>query len=783
MICPKCNFNNPEGAGFCNNCGNPLTDSKPEKNKFLVPAVIFASVILLAMIVLTVIFVSARLGKKEDNREEAGYTLEDKKDKTSTSVENEESSDGPKAAVGDVKFLERESMISGSAEDYYDVSLVPSVKPYSVSPDLSEVVNPRDFENLDDDAKRKLAKNLFVVNEAGYDEFFEIYEDNRYNMTPNFVTVDSMMHTYHLYFAHLLKTIEKGDLYDELCDITEVMLDNSIEQYDALKGSEWEDAALRNVAFFTVAGRLLGMNVDVISEVKDVVNEELDLVDGEGLDYSPLFEDNEDYSQYKPRGYYAGDETLEKYFKGMMWYGRRGFEQKSEEHMRSALLMVLSMDEGAFDGWEAIYTVTSFFAGVSDDCTYYEFKPVVEKAYGDIEDVSYLIGDEDSFDTFYSYTKKMEPPKINSIPVEDGDDPVISTFRFMGQRFSIDAQIMQNLVYSYVGSNSSGDSRMLPDALDIPAALGSATAYDILDEQGDTDYEGYDENLDKVSEMIDPENNEELWNASLYSQWLNTVRPLLKEKGEGYPSFMQSVEWNKRSIEGFLGSYTELKHDTILYSKQIMAEMGDGGWDEVFDDRGYVEPEPVVFARLALLARSTSEGLEMFGMLDSRAEEDLDRIYEMSVRLASIADKELAGESIGNDDYDFIREIGGDVEHLWDEATRESDDEYLIAYEHPCPIVADIATDPNGSVLEVGTGGADVVYVICPVEGKLKVCRGPVFRFYEFAQPMSDRLTDDEWREMLGMWPGEKFDYYGDPNLKQPAWTDSYRHRYDRNAY
>ena len=50
---------------------------------------------------------------------------------------------------------------------------------------------------------------------------------------------------------------------------------------------------------------------------------------------------------------------------------------------------------------------------------------------------------------------------------------------------------------------------------------------------------------------------------------------------------MTNDEWQKKSLESYLGSYTELKHDTVLYAKQVMAEMG-GGDDTVYDDRGYV---------------------------------------------------------------------------------------------------------------------------------------------------------------------------------------------------
>jgi len=39
-----------------------------------------------------------------------------------------------------------------------------------------------------------------------------------------------------------------------------------------------------------------------------------------------------------------------------------------------------------------------------------------------------------------------------------------------------------------------------------------------------------------------------------------------------------------------LGSWTELKHDTILYAKQVMAEMGGGGPQT--PPHGYVEPNP-----------------------------------------------------------------------------------------------------------------------------------------------------------------------------------------------
>ena len=66
------------------------------------------------------------------------------------------------------------------------------------------------------------------------------------------MTVDSMMHTYHLYFSYLMKKTERDYLSETLAELSEAMLENSVEQYEELRGSEWEEAAMRNVAFFSV---------------------------------------------------------------------------------------------------------------------------------------------------------------------------------------------------------------------------------------------------------------------------------------------------------------------------------------------------------------------------------------------------------------------------------------------------------------------------------------------------------------------------------------------------
>lgn len=672
-----------------------------------------------------------------------------------------------------------QTSLQGSA-----VSVTPSVAPYTVDADLGNIENLWQFYALRDNQEiaAKLAKNGFVVCGSAGTEFFEIYENNRYEMVPNFVTVDSLMHTYHLYFAYLLKNIEKSYLSDSVAALGRRMLDDSVAQYERLKGSEWESAARRNVAFFTVGAKLLDDSTAVNGDVAEIVAYELDKISkAEGIAESQITSEFEDYSQYIPRGYYEGDEQLERYFRAMMWYGRIHFKQKEEDMDRSALLITkaLTDDAEAYRLWESVYAVTSFFAGASDDLGVCEYAPVMQKAYGESFAVDALAGNAEGFLQFHNATADLPAPQINSIPIEEGEENVIPGFRFMGQRFTIDAAVMQRLIYQDVGRNSAGEKRMLPDTLDVASALGSDAAFAILKEKGVADYEGYMENMQKLRDGL-AKDNPALWSASLYAGWLNTLRPLLEVKGEGYPVFMQNGEWTKKNLECFAGSYAELKHDTILYAKQVIAEMG-GGMDEEPDDRGYVEPEPVVYERFAALSRQTAEGLKKYGMLSASDEENLSRLCVMAEQLLAISNKELQDEVLTDEEYEFIRSYGGSIEHFWYEAVKDiADGEYFAAPEYPAAIVADIATDPeNGLVLEVATGNPSEIYVVVKVDGKIKAARGSVYSFYQFPWPSDDRLTDTKWRQMMGIQVDENGERNYDKRVPRPDWTESYRYQYE----
>ena len=680
----------------------------------------------------------------------------------------------------------------GEYEDYAgDVKA--QVPAYGVSPGLGNIVNRTQFlenddendvyyyyhsyANLSKEAVALIEKNGFAVTDGrSWAEYFGVYEQNRYNHIPSFITTDSAVHTFHLMFDYVLKDLEQNKLHGVLGELTGAMLSDSQAQYAQLKGTAFENAALRNVAYFAVAQQLLNPKMITPAEVGKLVAEELELIEAHegpmpspvinlGAQYeNPMLEAYQvDYSQFVPRSHYTQTKELQQYFKAMQWVGQMTFRAKYEDEVRSALLLTAALyaDKKAEQAWVDIYEPTTFFVGESDDVTPYQFRAALEEIYIKFDDIASL-KDEAKFEKALAKIKKMQPPQINSVPIyEDVEDreAAIAGLRFMGQRFTVDAAVFQRLMDREVSK------RMLPASLDIPSALGSAEAEAILKPETDK-YPEYAPQMAKVKGYIKalPAGT---WHSNLYWSWLHMLRPFTEAQADaGYPFFMQNNAWVRKNLNTFQGSWTELKRDTLLYAKQPTGEMGDGGDDPPPppDDRGYVEPNPAVYGRLAALVKLTTDGLRTRGLLTDTAEEALDTLYAISRQLTKIAEKELENKALTENEYDFIRAYGGELEHIWQTAKKDEMRANDFAFEfegeewfdqrnflqfHPDAVVADVATDPNGLALTEATGYSKEIYVAFPRDGKVALGRGVVYSQYEFAVPLDQRLTDEAWHQRL----------------------------------
>ena len=86
-------------------------------------------------------------------------------------------------------------------------------------------------------------------------------------------------------------------------------------------------------------------------------------------------------------------------------------------------------------------------------------------------------------------------------------------------------------------------------------------------------------------------------------------------------------------------------------------------------------------------------------------------------------------------------------------------------------LVTDIASG-DGWILQIGTGLAQKMIVLVPVDGSLRFASGTVYSFYEFLNG-GQRLTDSEWKDVNGFRPGPNS---GPANpVDKPGWTMTYR--------
>ncbi|HPH98041.1 MAG TPA: DUF3160 domain-containing protein [Anaerolineaceae bacterium] len=652
---------------------------------------------------------------------------------------------------------------------------------YTLPVDLNQVTN-MDQVNVSDAQRPYLSTNGFVVAAPTADpgkrfsEFYQGYESIRYDSTPVFITTDSIFHVYHLLFDKMLRDLEKNSFIPTLKELTSTMVTATTQQYQQVKGTSLEDAALRNVAFFTIAASLLQTGDAVLPEAKDYVDAELALINGAaGVNPSPLWANSaqpadlqliEDYSQYIPRGHYTRSADLEMYFKAMMWYGRLTFRLKDPLETQRALLLTQALRTAASPSgqkalalWQNIYDPTVFIVGKADDLGVYEYGVISDKIFGENPQLT-SFADPALFQNFIDAARQLPPPQINSMWVYIWQDrnEVTQGFRFMGQRFTLDEYVFGQVIWRNVGTLEK--PRDLPKALDFFAAQGSELALRLLQEMGAPEYENYTKQMTKVTDEVSKLGLDS-WTQNLYWSWLYALQPVFAKKGAEYPAFMQTDAWARKDLAAALSSWTELKHDTILYSKQVMAEMGGGGPDT--PPHGYVEPNPEAYARLLALAQMTRTGLQSRGLLDEVTQGNLDNLTEELSFLLDISQKELSGGAISNDDYWRIQYYGGWLEAMT-VAAADSDTTGGRNYleDQKSPVVADIATGIGG-VLEEGVGYPTLMYVVLPYQ-PLTIGVGVVYTYYEFTVSPDQRMTDEAWRAQLEL--------SSPPAM--PDWTQAY---------
>ncbi len=634
-----------------------------------------------------------------------------------------------------------------------DAALKPAIAAYTVKPGLSNVSNLKIFKkSLEPAMVSLIAKNGFVVTPTDYTQLYYVYENNEYQRPKfgSFITTDSMLHTYHVFYDYSLRVVESEKLFAVAVSLTDAMIKASQKDYASASDPFVKDAARKNLGFFCVAKQLLDGTPPPAS-VKSIVAADLAQISKhEKREVSAVLGYKMDFSQFVPRGHYTRTEKLKKYFKAMMWYGLSPFplpiEKIGPKPTLQAILITLNLRSTQPNGqpliklWDTIYGPTVFYVGKADDFTAYQYSKIAAQIYGAKPSQSAL-ADKGKLQKFIAEARKLPQPRIMNT---GSDDPLVATgpqFRFMGQRFIPDSRVLQEMVHPAVYM------RGVPTGLDVLSALDSDRALAILRTApyNADQYRGFESQMAKMRNEL-AQTKFSTWQSNLYWGWIWSLKSIITPAPKGYPSFMRSPAWLDKSLFTALGSWTELRHDTILYAKQSEAECGGDGEVPALP-KGYVEPNLEFWTRLGWLNQTTKTGLASRGLLTPELADKFSKIGDWLDFCRKITIKELTNKKVTQQEYQQICMYGAELESLTLSIAGGS---VMSETDKDMALVADVHTDHGrGKVLEEGTGRAAAIWVVVPIQGKLYLTRGAVYTQYEFLHPISDRLTDEKWQKLL----------------------------------
>ncbi|MDO5561984.1 MAG: DUF3160 domain-containing protein [Synergistaceae bacterium] len=594
------------------------------------------------------------------------------------------------------------------------------------------------------------------------DDMADVYGE-MYN-TPKFITSDLFLHAFHLVFSHGLKKMETSVFAPKL----EKMLQGSLARLSAMEKNTNNKTLAPTFAsardFLTVPYLLLrpDANIPASKAAKDEVSR---IVKAEGVSVSGISGKKEDYTFYKPRGHYTASEALSRYFRSVAYLGGMPViladnDPRDTKRANAALATVLCevfADSDMRNQWDAIREPLAYLVGEADDASIREFAPVVKKVIGG--DLNKL-ADKGALDRLYKEFKMASPQpriidrkasRINMSRAERLAET--ASFRLMGRSFVLDAWAFSLLTSDPVSTPDA--PRNLPLAEDFMAVLGSKTADKYLDGERKK-FSAYDATLKQVKADADGYFGE--GSKNVYTDCLSALKTLFAEKGSKQ-LFFNSPLWDVKKLVTAMASWTELKHDTVLYAKQSGAEMGDGegGYSaepfRVPRPKGYVEPTPRTFGAICGSLDRMRELIVKYKLEangDTRAK--IEALREYTAICRDIAAKEVADKPLNDDDYKYINDVALYInENLLldgyaDPTDKKTADSLKMA------LVTDIATDfIDNRVLQVATGTPRRIFVF--VDDKHagpRLTVGCMYSFYQFARPLSEgRMTDEEWKKKV----------------------------------
>jgi len=654
------------------------------------------------------------------------------------------------------------------------------------------------------------------------DSFYKVFTAD----LPVYFSCDAALHAWHRSYGAMLEELEETYLAPNLQSVIEGMQDQVYLPSGTALANGYRDADyFLAVAHSLVTGTSdygwLGQDAQIQATLTAISNLQPATV-------ISLFGTNRlvDCSQFTVRGHYATSQRLQRYFRAMMWCGLIDFRftgatnDNSLRELSGAVAMhLLLKNSGQFADWQNMDNVVQMFVGLPDSMNFAQLSDLMTAANiqspSSLPTTASLVNLQNRIMTGQIGAQNIQNGYFFS-PLSRQQIKLPRSFTVLGQRFVPDAWAMNQCVFDRIIWDTNGIPgnedkvmRRVPSALDIAfAVLGNdQTVPQIAARIANTndhiwrDGHPYQHNLAAVRRVMDAQ-SASAWTNNIYQSWLGCLRELsTPTTGPEFPDAMRTPAWAMKTLNTQLASWTQLRHDTVLYVKQPYTGMVLCSYPD-----GFIEPRVSFWEHMrdmalrtkALMATLPNTGQFVFepnesydtaftnsiGTIYTNRLQFLDNFAAQMTTLRDISVKELGRQPLNTNEIFFIQSL---IENPYQYGSVRS---YSGWYPHifyynaraqrslisPCDfwdaLVTDVQTDPTdpvvgdpGSVLHEGVGNIHLLAIAVNWgTNDAAVYAGPVMSHYEFELGPAMRETDSQW----------KTDLHNGIQPTQPDWTHGY---------
>ena len=491
-----------------------------------------------------------------------------------------------------------------------------------------------------------------------------------------------------------------------------------------------------------------------------------------------------------PRSHYTDYAELKTYFMAMKWLMREKFYFGDDKLVNAALVMVNNIsDEDTAKLWELSAKIKKLI-GWDDDLTLESLTNwMKENNINSVEKIKRLTKEqrEDLFN--------LVPQTIQSSALErnietewkisaDATKDITAGFVFFVEKFTLDSYLFDlvtageaEVEYAYMPKKQT--ALIVPDVLEwnwdaaqivdlwlkewVEKEKTLKDGQHILEDKKHTQYSSYNRVKQEAKEKIEKEIRESSVMDSVYHKWLSMIWLLVDEVEENAPYFKLDPLYKLKNLVTYMGSYTELKHDTLLYVKQAYAfdaefSSIDEFWYEKYcniyvDPPSLPTPKWYIEADMDIINKLIELNNEVkldFGELWNRVESQFTWFDEFLTHTKNILEKQMNNKKISNEDFEWMRlaydELSYVVYPFWKDVSQK---------EMRAALIADIFTSEyewNVDPLYEAVGRPALMLVMVDdINGK-RVAIWPVFTHYEFydsdnvVKANGSRLNDIQWQ-------------------------------------